>query len=170
MKKIIYIIGLSLAVMACTLYLSSCSAEPMPVTSETVEPDTRATDLDALPGVPKIPYLQVTYMGMDYIKLRWLHNYREPYDYIYIYRSKSPVDLQNPPAYVIPMGTDPFAHDFIWYHTHDHLHRMEGYENWYYQVLGVSLTEEGSLNIHWTTPEVVSVEEVWRCVPINAVD
>ena len=166
MKKITYTLGLSLALLACTLYLSSCSAEPVAAAFETVEEDTRASmALDDY--LPRLPYLHVNYVNRSLIQLRWLHNYSGAYDYIYIYRGDRPVNLKNPPTVTLTMGTDPFAYDFMFDYMHTQRIPLEivGYKDYYYQVLGFCLSEMSASeksSIVWATQEVVIPEPIYR--------
>ncbi len=182
MKKFIYLTGLLLAVITVSISNQSCSGEPMMQPPGTVEPGTRT--MGDIPEwtepVMNIMIANLTVTGNSHrIILNWTHLYREPLDYVFIYRSSSTPILppasditgdftSTAPTVMIPMGTDPFRYTFNFYYLDDlQTGTAEDYYPVYYQVIGVC-TEyvAGSkmpiYRIKWMTQEVKNMEWAGR--------
>jgi len=158
MKKFISVLSLILAVAAITCFMHACSDT---LSVETPKTETR-TDPDSTTEI-WLPFLEVNYVDRSLIQLRWFHSENMKYDYVYIYRTRTGANLEEPMV-IIPMGVDPFAYD-LRFLTPEHA-MWVGYEEWNYQVMGVSLREEesvtGNLIIHWQTQVVRSSEPAYR--------
>jgi len=160
MKKIIYAIGLSLAVVTLAFGMQSCSEKPA-----VTEVETR-TDIGVMPELPTLPYLHVNFINAYHMQFRWLHCYQGSYDFIHIHKSEREISPDDRPLVEIEMGTDPFAYELLLNHTHQHIPvELVGYKDWNYQAFGVSY-ENGALTVKWATQVFISSEPVYR--PVGA--
>ncbi len=164
MKKFIYLIGLLLAAITVSISNQSCSGGELTMPDETSEPDTRTG------SIIRMPTLKVTGQK-DRIGLTWSHQYKDPYEFVHIYRSDGEIDMQERPMVSIPMGVDPFHYVlYFFYPTDWGIDPDEEYRAFYYQVAGVSVnTLSGTVTddvapyiIHWSTPVVKNLEWVWK--------